>query len=134
MKLEQRQRELRLTDRVLAERAGVSTATLHRAKRGGASRFGPMEQIAAALECEVRDIDEFHSALRERVIREARRQGAPDEALDEAEHLFEVGAPPDRETMQLGAYTMLTDAIAYLERTGRADLVDRAIRERKQAR
>ena len=130
MKLGIRQKEFRLTDRALADRAGVSTATIHRAKRGGASRFGPMEQIAAALECEVRDIDEFHPALRERVFREARKQGAPPEVLDQADQEFNVGLPPTRETMQLGAYTMLTDAIAYLDRTGAADLVDKAIRER----
>ncbi len=131
MKLGRRQRELGLTDRALRDKAGVSTATLWRAKRSEVSRRGPMEQIAAALKCEVRDIDEFHPALRERVFREARTQGVPPEVMDEAEHLFEVGAPPDLETLQFGAFSLLADAIAYLDRTGGANLVDRAIRERR---
>ena len=132
MKVVQRQRELRLTDRALAERAGVSTATIHRAKRGEASRFGPMEQIAAALECKVRDIDEFHPALRERVFREARKQDVPLEVLDKADQVFEIGVPPTRESMQLDAYALLADIMAYLDRVGRGDLVDRAIRERRR--
>ncbi len=130
MKLKQRQEELRLTDRALAKNSGVSTATVHRAKKGEVSRYGPMEQIAAALNCEVADIDEFHPALRERVFREARKQGAPPEVLDEAERVFEVGLPPSREALQLGAYSLLKDTISYLDRTGAGELVDRAISER----
>ena len=132
MKLGRRQKELRLTDRALRDKAGVSTATIHRAKRGEASRFGPMEQIAVALECEVRDIDEFHPALRERVFREAEKQGAPPEVLGKAEEMFEIGLPPSRETLQFEAYSLLKDTMAYLDGTGRGDLVDRAIRERRQ--
>lgn len=132
MKLKRRQKERRLTDRALAERAGTSTATVHRAKRGKVSRYAVMEQIATALDCKVSDIDEFHPALRERVFREAERQGAPPEVMDEAERVFEIGLPPSRETLQFGAYSLLKDAMAYLDRTGRGDLVDRAIHERER--
>ncbi len=131
MKLERRQRELRLTDRALAERAGVSTATIHRAKKAEVRRYGAMEQIAAALECAVTDVDEFHPALRERVFREAKKQGAPLEVLDQADQEFHLGLPPSREALQFGAYTLLADIVDYLDRTGRADLVDQAIRERR---
>jgi hypothetical protein len=132
MKLEQRQKELRLTDRALAKESGVSTATIYRAKKGQVSRYGPMEEIASALDCRVADIDEFHPALRERVFREAERRGAPAEVLGKAEEMFEVGLPPDRETLQFGAYSLLRDTMAYLDDTDRGDLVDRAIRERRQ--
>ncbi len=132
MKLKRRQKECRLTDRALAERAGTSTATVHRAKKGKVSRYAVMEQIATALDCKVSDIDEFHPALRERVFREAERRGAPTEVLGKAEEMFEVGLPPDRETLQFGAYSLLKDTISYLDRTGRGDLVDQAIRERRQ--
>jgi DNA-binding Xre family transcriptional regulator len=141
MKLQRRQRELRLTDRALAKRAGVSTATIHRAKKAGeshpnakisgVSRYGPMEQIAAALECEVRDIDEFHPALRERVFREARKQGVPPEVLDQADQEFHLGLPPTPEALQFGAYTLLADIVDYLDRVGWGDLVDKAFRERR---
>ena len=131
MKLKQRQAELRLTDRELKKKAGVSSATVHRAKNGKVSRYGPMEQIASALECQVADIDEFHPALRERVFREAVKQGAPSEVLDQADQVFWSGIPPTQETLQQGAYYLLRDTIGYLDQAGRADLVDRAIRERK---
>ena len=130
MKLKRRQEELRLTERALAERAGTSTATVHRAKKGKVSRYAVMEQIAAALDCEVEDIDEFHPALRERVLRDARKQGAPPEVLEEADQVFELGLPPSRETMQFAAYSLLRDAMDYLDRTGAGELVDRAINER----
>jgi DNA-binding Xre family transcriptional regulator len=131
MKLEQRQRELRLTDRALAERAGVSTATLHRAKKAEVRRYGVMEQIAAALECAVTDVDEFHPALRERVFREAKKQGAPLDVLDQADQEFHLGLPPSQKALQFAAYTLLADIVDYLDRVGRADLVDKAIRERR---
>jgi hypothetical protein len=114
------------------EEARVSSATIYRAKKGKVRRYAPMEQIAAALKCEVRDIDEFHPALRERVFREARKQGVPPEVLDQADQVFEVGVPPTRESMQLEAYTLLANIVDYLDRTGRPDLVDRAIRERRR--
>ncbi len=131
MKLEQRQKERRLTDRALAERAGVSTATIHRAKKAEVRRYGVMEQIAAALECAVTDVDEFHPALRERVFREAKKQGAPLEVLDQADQEFHLGLPPSREALHFGAYTLLADIVGYLDWVGRADLVDKAIRERE---
>lgn len=131
MKLQQRQKERRLTDRALAEKAGVSTGTIYRAKKAQVSRYAPMEQIAAALECQVGDIDEFHPTLRERVFREASKQGAPPEVIDQADQVFSIGIPPTQETLQQGAYYLLRDTIAYLDRVGRADLVDRAICERK---
>ena len=135
MKLEQRQRERRLTDRALAEKAGVSTGTIYRAKKAKVTRYGPMEQIAAALECQVGDINEFHPALRERVFREAEKQGAPPQVIDEADQmdeLFSLRLPPDKEFVQMAAYSLLRNTIAYLDRSGRPDLVDRAIRERKR--
>ncbi len=132
MELKRRQKERGLTDRDLAEEAGVSTATVYRAKKGKVSRYSVMKQMAGALKCEVTDIDEFHPALRERVFREARKQGAPPEVLDQADQVFEVGIPPSRESLQLGAYSLLKDTMAYLDRAGATDLVNRAINERKR--
>ena len=134
MKIRKRQVELRLTDLALAKEADVSTATVHRAKKGQVSRWSPMERIAKALELEVADVDEFRAALRERVFREARRSGAPDEVLDEAANLEEVFEVPvmDLEMVEHGAYTLIRRAMTYLDRSGRADLVDKAIKERKQ--
>jgi DNA-binding Xre family transcriptional regulator len=131
MKLERRQRELRLTDRALAKKSGVSTATLHRAKKAEVRRFGAMEQIAAALECAVTDIHEFHPALRERVFREARKEGVPLDVLDQADQEFNLGLPPSREVLEFGAYTLLANIVDYLDWIGRGDLVDKAIRERR---
>lgn len=132
MKLKQRQSELLLTDRALAELADVSTATVYRAKKGKASRYSVMKRIASALKCEVGDIEEFHPALRKRVFREARKQGAPPEVLDQADQVFEVGIPPSRETLQREAYSLLKDTIAYLDRTGGETLVERAVEERRR--
>jgi DNA-binding Xre family transcriptional regulator len=131
MKLKQRQKERFLTDRALAEEAGVSTATVYRAKKCEVSRPAVMEQIASALECKVTDIDEFHPALRERVCREAEDEGAPPEVLDQAEEVFEIGLPPSQETIQGEAYFLLKGTMDYLDRAGRRDLVDQAIRERR---
>lgn len=134
MKLEQRQKECMLTDRALAKRAGVSTATIYRAKKAEVSRYGPMEQIASALKCEIWDIDEFRDALREKVYREAERQGAPPEVIGEAEQMEEMFTivVPDEGTVQQGAFRLVRDAVAYLDRSGRADLVERAMQERER--
>jgi hypothetical protein len=132
MKLERRQKECGLNDRALAKKAGVSTATIYRAKKADVSRHGPMEQMAGALGCEVWDIDEFRDALRERVYREAEKQGAPPQVIDEADQMAEMFTivVPDESTVQQGAYRLLQSTIAYLDRTGRGDLVDKAIRGR----
>lgn len=132
MKLERRQKECGLNDRAFAKKAGVSTATIYRAKKSKVSRYGPMEQMAAALGFEVWDIDEFRDVLREKVYREAENRGAPPQVVDEADQIakmFKV-VVPDEEFVQQGAYRLLRSAIAYLDRTGRGDLVDKAIRGR----
>jgi fructoselysine-6-P-deglycase FrlB-like protein len=133
MKLERRQKECGLSDRALAKKAGVSTATIYRAKNVKVSRHGPMEQMATALGFEVWDIDEFRDALREKVYREAENQGAPPQVIDEAEQMAEMFTidVPDEGTVQHAAYRLMGDIIAYLDRSGRTDLVDRAIRERQ---
>jgi transcriptional regulator with XRE-family HTH domain len=133
MKLKRRQKECGLNDRALAEKAGVSTATIYRAKKADVSRYRPMEQMAGALGCEVWDIDEFRDALRERVYREAEKRGAPPQVIAEADQMAETFTVvvPDEGDVQQGAYRVLRDAIAYLDRTGRGDLVDKAIRGRK---
>ena len=86
-----------------------------------------------ALGCEVWDIDEFRDALRERVYREAEKRGAPPQVIAEADLMAETFTVvvPDEGDVQQGAYRVLRDAIAYLDRTGRGDLVDKAIRGRK---
>ena len=134
MKIAKRQAELMLTDRALEEKSGVARSTIHRAKNGGTSRRDPMERIAKALDLEVADVDEFRPALRERVFREAQRRGAPEEVLDEAANLEEVFEVPvmDLEMVEHGAYTLIRQAMTYLDRSGRADLVDKAIEERKR--
>lgn len=134
MRIATRKIERGLTDRDIAKAAGVSTATVDRAKKGRVRRRSVMEQIASALELDVWDVDEFRPALRERVFREAGRRGAPEEVLDEAANLEEVFEVPvmDLEMVELGAYTLIRQAMTYLDRSGRSDLVDRAIEERKR--
>ena len=135
MRLKERQAELRLTDRELAKAANVARSTVYRGKTGKVSRYSVMEQIASTLECDVVDIEEFRDALRERVFREAEKQGAPPQVIDEADQmdeLFNIRLPPDEEFVQMAAYSLLRNTLAYLDRSGRADLVDRAMRERKR--
>ncbi|MDP9486104.1 MAG: helix-turn-helix transcriptional regulator [Actinomycetota bacterium] len=136
MEIRKRQAEQRLTDFALAKAAEVSTATVYRAKKGLVSRWSPMGRIAKALELEVEDVDEFRAALRERVFREARRRGAPEEVTDEAaslQEVFEV-AVMDPGLVEHGAYTLIRQAMSYLDRSGRSDLVDKAIAQRKRRR
>ncbi len=134
MKIATRKIERGLTDRYIAKVAGVSTATVDRAKKGRVRRRSVMEQIASALELEVWDVDEFRTALREQVMREAGRRGAPEEVLDEAANLEEVFEVPvmDLEMVELGAYTLIRQVMTYLDRNGRSDLVNKAIEERKR--
>jgi transcriptional regulator with XRE-family HTH domain len=135
MRLKERQAELRLTDRELAKAANVARSTVYRAKTGEVSRYSVMEQIASTLKFDVVDIEEFRDALRERVFREAEKQGAPPQVIDEADQmdeLFNIRLPPDKEFVQMAAYSLLQNTIAYLDRSGRGDLVDRALRERKR--
>jgi len=133
MRLKQRQVELGLTDRDLAEAAKVARSTVYRAKTGKVSRYSVMGQMAGSLECEVWDIDEFRNALREKVYREAEKQGAPSQVIDEAEQMAEMFTitVPDKGTVQQAAFRLLRDVIAYLDRSGRTDLIDRAVRERR---
>ena len=135
MKLEKRQAEKLLTDRALAKKAGVSTATIHRAKRGdGETRPDSMEKIAAALDIEVEDVDQFREAMFARMYRTAMARGAPDVAIEEAEHLqelFEVKYPGE-ELVKAGALRGIVQAMDYLDRRGRSDLVNKAIQERQQ--
>jgi hypothetical protein len=136
MEIRKRQVERQLTDLELAKAADVSTATVYRAKKGLVTRWGPMGRIAKALKLEIVDIDEFRPALRERMFREAERRGAPREVRDEVEDLQEVfGVPvPDEAMVQLGAATLIRRAMSYLDRSGRPDLVDKAIEERDRRR
>ncbi len=134
MKIATRKVERGLTDRYIAKAAGISTATFHRAKKGRVKSRSVMEQIAAALDLEVLDVDEFRAAIREQVMREAGRRGAPEEVLDEAVNLEEVFEVPvmDPEMVDIGAYTLIKQAMTYLDRSGRSDLVDKAIAQRKR--
>jgi transcriptional regulator with XRE-family HTH domain len=135
MKLVRRQRELGFTDRGLAKAAGVSTATVYRAKRGKVSRWAQMEQLAEALEVQVRDIEEFHDAIRRRALAEAERLGAPPEVEAWADGLLGAGYEPmDREAVQEAAYSLLRDTMRFLDRAGRSDLVDKAIRDYEKGR
>lgn len=135
MRIARRQAELGLTDRALEAKAGVSRATIHRGKNGGIKRRGPMEQIASALELGVADVDEFRATLRDHIFREARRRGAPEEVLDEAaslQEVFEVEVM-EPELVEHGAYTLIRQAMSYLDRSSRSDLVDKAIARRNRS-
>ena len=133
MRLKRRQVARGLTDRALAKAADVARCTVYRAKTGQVSRPYVMGRIAGALGCEVWDIDEFRNTLREKVYREAEKQGGPAEVIDEAEQMAEMFTitVPDEGTVQHAAYRLMGDIIAYLDRSGRTDLIDRAIRERQ---
>jgi transcriptional regulator with XRE-family HTH domain len=139
MKLERWQKQRKLTDLELARKAGVSTATIYRVKtkkeekKAKKPHYGPMDQMAAALECDVWDIDEFRDVLREKVYRDAEKVGAPPQVIDEADQMAEMFniAVSDEGTVQQAAYRLMGDIIAYLDRSGRTDLIDRAFRERQ---
>lgn len=126
MKLEKRQAQMALTDRALAKKADVSTATIHRAKRGGElKRYGPMQRIAEALDVAVEDIDEFRAALFARMYRAEMARGAPDTAIEEAENLQEIFELPypDPESVVVGAYRSIVQAMRYLDRKDRKSVV-----------
>jgi transcriptional regulator with XRE-family HTH domain len=131
MRLKQRQVELGLTDHDLAKAAKVARSTVYRAKTGKVSRYSVMEEISGALGFEVWDIDEFRDVLREKVYRDAEKVGAPPQVIDEADQMAEMFTitVPDEGTVQQAAFRLLRDVIAYLDRSGRTDLIDRAIRE-----
>lgn len=134
MKLERRRSEMGLTDRELRDKAGVSSATIYRAKRGEVKRRSVMEPIASALELEVENVDEFREALFARMYQAAMARGAPDVAIEEAENLQEVFEIeyPDPRVVEAGALRAIVQAMDYLDRKGRSALVDKAIRERQQ--
>src|SRR5829696_1965734 len=115
-----------LTDRELAERAGSSTRTVWRIKHGHLpTRESVMRPLAGALGVEVDGIDEFREAKRERVLNEARKQGAPEEVLDE---VIEITYPPDK-VIRRAALRSLRDTMRYLVEQGEFEEVDRVYRE-----
>ena len=65
MELTRLQGLAQMTDRELSKKAGVSTGTLYRAKRGEVKRRATMEKIAGALGVEVEDVTQFRDALDE---------------------------------------------------------------------
>ena len=133
MRLKRIQGTRGLTDRALAKAADVARCTVYRAKTGQVSRPYVMGRIAGALGCEVWDIDEFRDALLKEVYRDAEKVGAPPQVIDEADQMAEMFniAVSDEGTVQQAAYRLMGDIIAYLDRSGRTDLIDRAIRERQ---
>src|SRR5215203_5735808 len=117
-----------LTDRELAERAGSSTRTVWRIKQGHLPRReSAMRRLAEALGAEVDDIDEFVTAKRERVLNEARKQGAPEEVLDE---VIEITFPPDK-VIRRAALRSLRDTMRYLVEQGETEGVDRVYEEER---
>lgn len=65
MELTRLQELARMTDRDLSKKAGVSTGTLYRAKRGEVKRRATMEKIAGALGVEPEDVTQFRDVLDE---------------------------------------------------------------------
>jgi transcriptional regulator with XRE-family HTH domain len=115
-----------LTDRELAERAGSSTRTVWRIKQGHLpTRESAMRRLAGALGVEVEDIDEFVAAREEQVLNEARKQGAPEEVLDE---VIDITFPPDN-VIRRAALRSLRDTMRYLVEQGEVEAVDRVYRE-----
>lgn len=69
-------------------------------------------------------------------LAEAEKQGAPVAEVEVWTEGVLTGdyVPMDREAVQHGAYRLLCDTIAYLDRAGRSDLVEKAIRDREERR
>jgi transcriptional regulator with XRE-family HTH domain len=127
MKFAEAQARTGLTDRELADRAGSSTRTVWRIKQGYLpSRDSAMRRLAGALGVEVDDIDEFRDAKRERVLKEARKRGAPEEVLDEV--FFDVTFPDDK-VIRRAALRSLRDTMRYLIEQGEVEGVDRVYEE-----
>ena len=67
-----------LSLQALAQRAGVAVNTVHFAETGRqVPRFASMRKIAAALDLEPTDIDEFREAIEAAVAGQAGQRGQP---------------------------------------------------------
>jgi hypothetical protein len=124
-----------LTDRELSQKAGgVSTRTIWRIKNPDeevAPRRSTMRKLAEAMNVAVGDIDEFADAIWGRTMEQARKEGAPEDALDMADTEREVFHVPNPDMRFIEAMNLrfLRESIEFLVRRGRGEDVDKVYRE-----
>ena len=135
MKFAEAQARAGLTDRELSEKAGgVSTRTIWRIKNPDAQvtpRQSTMRRLAGAMGVAVEDIDEFEEAIWQRTIKQASKEGAPEEALDMADServLFSIRRP-DMDFIETMALRSVRESIEFLVRRGRGQELDKIYRE-----
>jgi transcriptional regulator with XRE-family HTH domain len=124
-----------LTDRELSKKAGkVSTRTIWRIKNPDeevAPRRSTMRKLAEAMNVSVEDIDEFAEAIWRRTMKQARKEGAPEDALDMADTEREVFHVPSTDMGFIESMNLrfLRESIEFLVRRGRGKDVDKVYRE-----
>jgi hypothetical protein len=136
MKFVEAQARAGLTDRELSKKAGgVSTRTIWKIKNPDEDvtpRRSTMRKLAEAMDVAVEDIDEFAEAMWWRTMEQARREDAPEEALDmadtEREEVFHLPAM-DMRFIESTTLRLMRDCIGFLVRRGRGEDVDRIYRE-----
>ena len=94
-----------------------------------------MQKLAAALEVNVEDIDEFRKAKRQRAYEAAAKQGLPDEHqadIEAQEERFQVEFP-DEKFIRMGALRSFQQLAEFLFRSGPDEDVDRVYRAARDA-
>lgn len=135
MKFAEAQARAGLTDRELSQKAGrVSTRTIWRIKNPDedvAPRHSTMRKLAGAMNVAVEDIDEFAEVIWRRTMEQARKEGAPEDALDMAATEREVFQIPSTDMRLIEAMNLrfLRESIEFLVRRGRGEDVDKVYRE-----
>ena len=135
MKFAEAQARAGLTDRELSKKAGgVSTRTIWRIKNPGeevAPRRSTMHKLAEAMGVAVEDIDEFADAIWRQTMAQARREGAPEDALDMADTESELFQIPhtDMGFLEHMNLRFLRESIELLVQRGRGEDVDKIYRE-----
>ncbi len=127
MKLAEARRRAGYSTQAFAAATGASTRTISELERGKRlPQPRTMRAFAETLGVAVEEVDEFRETIR----REASK-GAPEEVLDQAEHmeeLFEVELV-DASFIRAAARRSLKEVMEYLVRSGHAEDVDRVYRE-----
>jgi len=134
MKFAEAQARAGLTDRELSEKAkGVSTRTIWRIKNPDdevAPRPSTMRRLAEALDVAVEDIEEFEEVIWQRTMKQAGKEGAPEDVLDMADSekaLFSYRSP-DMDFIETMALRSVRESVEFLVRRGRGEELDKVYR------
>ena len=112
----------------------MSTRTIWRIKNPDeevAPRRSTMRKLAGALGIAIEDIDEFAEANWLRTMKQASKEGAPEDVLDMADSeraLFTIRRP-DMDFIETMALRSVRESIEFLVRQGRGAEVDKVYRQ-----